>query len=51
MKSTILVLVFFLSLVGCKRDDTEYIDVSGKVERELSLSNVTKKKLNEKTLI
>ena len=36
MKSTILVLVFFLSLVGCKRDDTEYIDVSGKVERELT---------------
>lgn len=36
MKTTILVLVFFLSLVGCKRDDTEYIDVNGKVERELT---------------
>lgn len=45
MKTTILTLLFFLSFVACKRDDSVYIDVKGKVERELTGQGIANKEV------
>lgn len=46
MKTTILILIFLSFLVGCTNDETNYITVKGRVEREINGEGIPNQKVS-----